>query len=71
MEEMHQDQSAFTNREEPSRKKSRSTQKRFEQEVEDLGTLGGTISDYSISTKNALSINMKNSLYRKASKETT
>jgi len=36
-----------------------------------VGTIGGTISSYSISSKskNALSINFKNSLYNKAVKE--
>lgn len=38
-------------------------------DIHDVGTIGGTISSYSISSKskNALSINFKNSLYKKAS----
>ena len=41
------------------------------QDIHDVGTIGGTISSYSISSKskNALSINFKNSLYNKAVKE--
>ena len=35
-------------------------------DIHDVGTIGGTISSYSISSKskNALSINFKNSLYK-------
>jgi hypothetical protein len=38
-------------------------------DIHDVGTIGGTISSYSVSSKsnNALSINFKNSLYKKVS----
>ena len=39
-------------------------------DIHDVGTIGGTISSYSLSTKskNALSINLKNSIYKKVNK---
>lgn len=42
-----------------------------EDDIHDVGTIGGTISSYSVSSKskNALSINFKNSLYKKAAKD--
>ena len=41
-------------------------------DIHDVGTIGGTISSYSVSSKskNPLSINLKNSIYKKVSKPT-